>query len=198
MAIWAVTAVAFPFVPFRLYVRLRVFRRLFTDDAFVVLAYILLLVYACFWQIYAKDLYIVFDVAAGLETPDTDINIHLQRFLNGEVFTVFMYGFCLWFIKLAFLLFFRRLGDQVRHQAVIWWSVLAFSVATFVIWLGITNSRCIAGSAVNAQGTMNPKLSSRGRKLTASSHLQRCQDRKVQPDVTESADFDGYTIRCFQ
>ena len=197
-SIWAVTAIALPFVPFRLYVRLRVFRRLFADDAFVVLAYILLLAFACFWQTYAKDLYTVYDVATGVKAPGADFNIHFKRYLNGEVFTIFMYGFSLWFIKLAFLLFFRRLGYQVRYQALIWWCVLAFNVATFIIWMGITNWRCITASAVKAQGTVDRIQYSQRRKLTASSHLQRCQDRKVQPDVTETADFYGRPIRCFQ
>ena len=128
------------------------------DDALVVFAYILLLVFASFWQAYSKDIYTVNNVAAGLEAPGPDIMTRFQGYLNGEIFTLFMYGFSLWSIKLSFLLFFRRLGYQVRYQALLWWGVLMFNIATFFIWFGVANWRCIALSVTKVKGTKVQRL----------------------------------------
>lgn len=125
--IWTFAAIAFPFLPFRLFVRWRVFRKLFVDDVCVVLAYCLPLVYAIMWQHRAHDLYVVFDVASGFTKPDTAFIVHFGRYSTAQVVYGFTYPPCLWSIKLSFLLFFRRLGRHVTFQKVIWWSAFVLA-----------------------------------------------------------------------
>ncbi|KAL9117963.1 MAG: hypothetical protein Q9187_005497 [Circinaria calcarea] len=144
--IWSSAAVALPFVPFRLLARWKLFHKLFVDDALVVFAYSLLLTYVIVWQEYADDLYLVVRVSTGVEAPPVDIFSRIKRWLLVQIFHIVLSGFCLWAIKLAFLLFFRRLGQNVRHQKFIWWSVLIWNIITFVVWMGIVKWSCIATS----------------------------------------------------
>ena len=160
--IWSSAAVAFPFVPFRLLARWRVFHKLFIDDGLVVFAYSLLLAYAIFWQEYADDLYLAVDVARGVRAPPVDIIYRIKRWLNSQVFHVFLSGFCLWSIKLAFLLFFRRLGQKVRHQKIIWWSIFTWNIITFILWMGIVQWQCIATSPAHTIGNHTIPLKPQG------------------------------------
>ena len=144
--IWAWTAIAFPFLIFRLFVRWKVFRTLFIDDALVVLAYSILLSYAAFMQTRAEDIYYVIRVAIGAEQTDGSFNSHFYRFNKSQLATNFLYPFCLWSVKLAFLLFFRRLGKRVRYQEIFWWCILAFNTSTLAVWLGVSNWHCLVNS----------------------------------------------------
>ena len=131
--------------------RWRVFQKLFIDDALVVFAYLQLLAFAIVWQEYANDLYVIFAVATGQEAPVADMLERVYRFQTAEIICNMLYGFTLWSIKLAFLLFFRRIGHHVRHQNAIWWSVLTWNAIAFVIWIGVINWRCEASRAAVSQ-----------------------------------------------
>lgn len=135
--------------------RWRVFKKFFNDDALVVFAYIILLVYAIFLQTRTKDTYIVLNLIAGLAPPDDDFPNHYYRYLQGLIFTHFAYALCLWSIKLAFLLFFKRLGRDVRYQAVIWWTALVWNIITFIVWTGIVNWRCNTAGIKEALGRVD-------------------------------------------
>ena len=136
---------------FRFLVRYTVFRKLFADDALVALAWILLLIFAAFWQTRAEDLYGLIPALHGA-LPDAGTARHILRFQKAQILTLMIYGVSLWSIKLAFLLFFRRLGDQVQNQAKIWWAVLSFNTASFIVWIGYQNWHCYVASTAVAQG----------------------------------------------
>lgn len=136
------TVIAFPFVLFRLFVRWKVFRKLFADDAFVVLSYLLLLMYAILWQDRARDLYIVFAVGSGATKAEADYLDHLKRYVTARIVYAFLYPFSLWSIKFAFQLFFLRLGRKARRQMFLWWSVLGCNI----ICLGVPVWRCTINS----------------------------------------------------
>lgn len=154
--IWTFTALAFPFVPFRLFVRWKVFRKLFADDGFVVLTYCLLLTYAIIWQDRAHDLYVVFDVASGFIKADATFIDHFERFLTTEMVS---YPSCLWLIKFSFLLFFRRLDRHVKYQKIVWWSAFVLTVVCLEIWWGMSHWQCIAASSAVALATCDGQKS---------------------------------------
>lgn len=119
-----------------------VFQKLFIDDALVVFAYLQLLAFAIVWQEYASDLYVVFAVAVGQEAPVANLLDRVQRFQHARIICNMLYVFTLWSVKLALLLFFRRIGHHVRHQSAIWYSVLIWNAVAIVIWIGLVNWRC--------------------------------------------------------
>lgn len=150
--IWASAAVAFPFVPFRLFVRWKIAKKLFIDDGLVVIAYCLLLAYAIMWQNVAYAFYLVFDSLSGRIPRPTNGFHYLQIELHVQVTAVILYGICLWCIKLAFLFFFQRLGNHVRRQRTLWWFVLGYNLVSFAIWIALPPWRCIAASPETTMG----------------------------------------------
>ena len=140
---WTFAAVAFPFVPFRFFVRWKVFHKLFVDDFLVLFAYLLLLVFAIMWQIVAHDMYAFVEAAAGLIPIDQSLVGHYNNYLKAEMASMMICALCLWSIKLSFLLFFRRLGYRVPKQRSIWWLVLVVNILALAVWIGIMNWRCM-------------------------------------------------------
>ena len=129
------------------------FKRLFIDDLFVVLAWICLLVFHAVWQRYADDAYRVWKVASG-ELPVTLAALEWSSSLEKTmVVSSFCYSFGLWFIKLNFLFFFKRLGQNVMYQKLVWWIVLAFVTTCFANHIGIIPWNCIIGNPLEKAGT---------------------------------------------
>lgn len=169
--VWAAAAVAFPFVPLRLYVRWKVFRRLFIDDAFVVLAYLLLLTFSCYWQVRVKSFYVVLEVAAGHALPGPDFRYHYSHYLKVHLICFVLYGFSLWSVKLAFLIFFKRLGHRIRYQYIAWWIVFVWNIVAFIAFMGYANWRCMTATPENAEGSMI-EVKSAFLRLIFSSHVR--------------------------
>lgn len=113
------------FLVFRLYVKLRSFRRLYSDDYLVLAAWIMLLAFAILWQIEASTLYLQYAVQSGVApfTPGF-INRDIELLRSIVPFTILFYS-CLWAVKISLLLFFRRLQSNVRGQRIGWWSIFA-------------------------------------------------------------------------
>lgn len=138
--------VALLFFAFRIYTRVKVFRRLFWDDALVFVAWLLLLAIAILGQFMKGPTYLVVAIGTGEVLPPPDFLQQLQLYPRGQVVFFWLYFTGLWAIKLSFLLFFRRLGNRVRSQKIIWWIVLALTVAFFVTVVGILDYACLLGS----------------------------------------------------
>ena len=137
---------------FRLFVRYKVFQKVFIDDFLVILAWFILLAFSLSWQVYARDLYAASDVLAGVAKPGPSFDRQFARYLTASVVVNFLIPFCLWSIKFSFLIFFKRLGTNVTHQNVIWWSVTIWNLICFAIFVGVVNWRCIVPPAQTVQG----------------------------------------------
>ena len=129
-------------------------KKFLIDDFLVVVAYCFLLAYAILWQNLAHDFYLVFESNSRRIKPPKDMEHHTKRELNAQVVSVILYGLCLWCIKLAFLFFFQQLGNHTQSQRITWWSVLAYNVVTFAIWIAVPPWRCIASSPKNLMGML--------------------------------------------
>lgn len=130
------------FLIFRLTVKIRSFHKIYSDDYLVIAAWVLLLGSAVLWQVEAPNLYELFAVTSG-EKPLTSSfvarNIDLLRSLTP--FALLFYS-CLWTVKVSFLLFFRRLGLNVRGQKVWWWCVLVITLLTWAATIADHNYKC--------------------------------------------------------
>lgn len=51
----------------------------------------------------------------------------------------------IWLIKLNFLLFFYRLGHQIRLYRILWWAVLIFTVGCGAACYGLVQFACMFG-----------------------------------------------------
>ena len=140
-------AVSALFFVFRILVRLRVFRRLHADDGLVLFAWIVLLISAVLWQTGIEALYENVAVSTGqLYPPPADFPRRTEQYLRKSVAVIVFFYTGLWSVKLSFLIFFKRLGHNVRHQNTVWWVVLGINVVTYITCLGTIEYRCLASS----------------------------------------------------
>lgn len=133
---------------FRLVSRWRGPRRVFWDDACAGLAAILIIITAGLWQWTARDIYYILNLAAGLAPLEADFATRLIRGLKASLIVELFFYTSLFLVKLSFLLFFRRLGSNVRGQKHIWWSVFAFAVIGYLVSIGNVEYHCLVNTSV--------------------------------------------------
>lgn len=141
-SLWGGTGISLCFLLFRLFVRLKAFRRLYSDDFIVIAAWTIKLVVNILWQMKAPVLYEHFDVMAGKKLPDVGFvnrDTALQRTV--VLFSILFYS-ALWLVKLSFLMFFRRLGSKVKGQKIWWWFILVFTLLTWVACIADIEYKC--------------------------------------------------------
>ncbi|ROV91192.1 hypothetical protein VMCG_09333 [Cytospora schulzeri] len=150
--IWAGAALSLIFVIFRLYSRFRGPGRLYWDDAFVIFAEVLVLTSAGLWQWGAKFMYYVLEVKSGLAAPGPELIPEMWKFLDVTLAMELFFYTSLILVKLSFLFFFRRLGQNVQRQRYIWWFVLIFCLVVYAISLGDMEYSCYKGSLEVIEG----------------------------------------------
>ena len=101
---------------------------------------------AIIWQIYIRNMYYTMIVAAGLELPSADFASISESYFKSTVAVIILFYSCLWSIKISFLLFFRRLGKNVKHQKLLWWPVFGFTIATYFACIGTIQYPCLVRS----------------------------------------------------
>ncbi len=143
---WTCTTVALAFLVFRIFVRIKSFKRMYADDFLVISAWAMILASSIIWQTQKHALYAQYAPTTESLTPHF---ISQQRtVLRLELVIFLMYHCSLWCVKLSVLLFFRRLqqGQSIRKQKIWWWCVLSFTIATWVISIGLVQYQCLVRS----------------------------------------------------
>ena len=137
-------AVSFCFLIFRFYVRLKIFRRLYIEDPIVFAAWLMTLANAVVWQKTANELYSVIAVESGqISMPPPEYLSYVYIQLHSLFASFVLYYTALWSVKLSFLLFFRTLSNSIRRQMILWYWVLAFTIASYVSCLCMMDFRCL-------------------------------------------------------
>ena len=143
---WFGVAFGVVFVIARIAIRLNVFRRLYADDALTLFAWLLFLVNTILWQTGKDALYQNIAVSTGKAPMPPTFPRDTEVYLRKTVAIIVFFYSGLWSVKFAFLLFFRRLGQSVQNQKVIWWVVLVVTASTYFACLGTIEYHCLAGS----------------------------------------------------
>ncbi|KAF1969836.1 hypothetical protein BU23DRAFT_571151 [Bimuria novae-zelandiae CBS 107.79] len=89
-------------------------------------------------------MYELTNVSTGVALPYAHFLHNAHRFLVGSNVTLIMFYVGLWSIKLGFLVFFYRLGDQIRTYQTFWWIVLVFTVASGLVCIGDIQYHCLS------------------------------------------------------
>ncbi|KAL8993148.1 MAG: hypothetical protein Q9169_006569 [Polycauliona sp. 2 TL-2023] len=126
--------------------RIRTFKKLLIDDYFVLLSLSLVFASAITWQVFAERMYYVLRVSAGLEMPREDIAQVAGSYFKATLAVIILFYTALWSIKISFLLFFRRLGNNVRGQRRLWWPIFGITVATYFACIGTIQYQCLVSS----------------------------------------------------
>jgi hypothetical protein len=133
---WTLLSVSLACVLARIGIKLRTFRRLFWDDALVMLAWAMLLTTAILWRYNLHFVYDNYEIVQGKRPFDQNAIRHWDTFMRLIVpFNVLFYT-GLWLVKLSFLFFFRSFGTKIHSYETYWWFVL---VVTLIAYIG-----CIA------------------------------------------------------
>jgi len=131
---------------FRLYIRLRLSRRLTVDDYFITAAWSSSVAIGILWKIRSEDEIPFFGYP--LEPDDEFVQSDwlaeiVHQYYSSLLATYVTQTIGLWCVKFSLLFFFRQLGTNVRKQMILWWCVCAFIVASFVVCVGNQHYQCL-------------------------------------------------------
>lgn len=145
--VWSGLIISLIFFTFRIYVRVRSFRKLYVDDALILLAWLMILATSIIWQALSGAMYRSLFVISGKvhPPPPTFVNDE-QNFLRGSAVVILLFYSSLWTVKLSFLIFFRRLVRGVARQKQLWWAVLAITVGSYFACIGTIEYNCLLSS----------------------------------------------------
>ncbi|RAL17658.1 uncharacterized protein BO97DRAFT_430613 [Aspergillus homomorphus CBS 101889] len=143
--LWTFTASSTVFVVARVVIRLKTFRRLFVDDLFVLLAWILSVITGIVWRIKAPVLYELYALSAGKATFTPDVIPQLDALMRFEAPFMFLFYTTLWCVKLSFMAFFYKLGSKIDTHRKWWWVVLIITLVVWVISVGDIDYQCSLG-----------------------------------------------------
>ncbi|CAI7567797.1 unnamed protein product [Penicillium bialowiezense] len=143
--LWALTAISFFFVLFRIYVQLASFHRLLIDDFLVISAWIIILTAAIIWQVKGKILYELYAISAGEKPFTLDFLPRYNVFMRYNAPFQILFYTGLWCIKFSFMAFFYRLCSKVKTFRI-WWFVVCFCTASvYIASIGDIEYKCSFG-----------------------------------------------------
>lgn len=183
----------------RLYVRRKVFGKFKADDYLVALAWLFFFATTITWTILGGELYMTIDAESG--NPEAAILKYLKVYaqaLNATLGTYFCTWTSLYVVKLSFMVFFHGLGNKIKAQSILWWCVLGFIVASYVISVGMFDYGCLASDWENIIGMYSPQTLPLSRKakysLTESQRSELYWKQSAQPRICHHARVDN--TRC--
>ena len=103
----------------------------------------MLLTYAILWEYAADTMYLLVNVGTGLVQPPPDFVDKIALYFHLEIAINLLNTCGIYAVKLSFMLFFKKLGHNVRGQKWLWWYVLLATVAGFAISIGVYDWPCL-------------------------------------------------------
>jgi len=140
--LWTCTSLSLCFLIFRLFVRIKAFGKLLSDDYFVIVAWILLVAYSALWQKHAPTMYDQYAITSGKLMPYIEFIKKDEDFLHAIVPLTILFYSCLWSVKLGFLFFFKRIGYEIRIHKIWWWCVLFVTLTAYIGCISDINYKC--------------------------------------------------------
>ncbi|KAE8340780.1 hypothetical protein BDV24DRAFT_151673 [Aspergillus arachidicola] len=143
--IWVCQTMTFSFVFVRLAFQYCIDRHWHINDMLILVGWLLSLGNGIVWSTVYKQMFQVLLLNPGatdLSSIPANIGWIEERYLRGQLASYLLSYTSLWFIKLSFIFFFRKLGNRYRAQRVLWWVVLFFVIACYGVTLGVLDYAC--------------------------------------------------------
>ncbi|KAM7193329.1 hypothetical protein V8F33_007872 [Rhypophila sp. PSN 637] len=142
IVLWIGLALCFTTFSLRSYIRYVCFGKLLAEDYLMVLAFGVLVAIATISLIFLGDIYWMLAVENGKVIPGPDVFDRIGKSLraSGLISVLNMIG--IWTIKLNFMLFFYRLGHQIRVYRIFWWIAVVVVMSCGIVALGVVPYRC--------------------------------------------------------
>lgn len=93
-------------------------------------------------------MYYVLDLQAGLVAPDANFSARLMRELEVSLISEIFFYAALFSVKLSLILFFKRLGSNVRGQVYLRWPAFILSAVCFFSSVGDMGFHCLINSDI--------------------------------------------------
>jgi hypothetical protein len=154
------TALSLVFLPARLYARWTTLHRFFWDDFFAVFAGCISLAISTVVTVYSKVTFEMILIGAGRLPFPSNVKIITMEYTRVFAAIPMMFYVGLWSIKLAFLLFFRRLGTRnIQSLHRWWWFVAIFTITSFFLCFATLPYRC---TLVSFEVVASPECQTQG------------------------------------
>lgn len=150
--LWSGIAISLSFLAFRIFVRIKTFRRIYADDFLVLTAGLMFFASALVWQSQHSAFSEQLAFSSGTVIPTPEELAAVTTCFRAEFAILGIYYTSLWIVKLSFLVFFRRLGQNVQGQKIWWWCVTGFTVATWATCIGTIDFKCFLRSLTDIYG----------------------------------------------
>ena len=153
----------------------------------------MLLASAIAWQVNKDTVYTILAFSAGaLSTVPENLPAETERLLRNAIAILVCFYSGIWSIKLSFLIFFRQLGNHLRKQEILWWSVLGITIATYFVSLGTIHYQCLNSSNQNITGTSQQNILSLWNELICPRKLYHTS----RNSVSKANNTFQYSDRC--
>lgn len=119
------------------------------------------------WEtLVVHDLYEMMNVFRGFHRPGPDFAALVRRYFNSSLVILIFFNSTLWAVKFSFLIFFRRLGKNVRGQRQLFWSVFAFTFVSYMITLALVANLCVGKSLLYVLQKCGTRSAMRNNRIT--------------------------------
>ncbi|KAH7313638.1 hypothetical protein B0I35DRAFT_480313 [Stachybotrys elegans] len=145
IVVWVGLGVCATITTLRMTTRIICFRALFLEDYLILATLAMLIAIAGILQHFLPNIYYTMAVQNGRALPGLDFPTRLTDGLRAGIAVQVLSIVGIWFIKLNFLIFFHRLGRQIRSYQVWWWVAFGVVIACGITSLGIIPYDCSLG-----------------------------------------------------
>ena len=130
----------------RLASRIVCFGRLLIEDYLILGAMAILISIATILQLFIGDIYLMMAVENQTASPGLDFPNRMLAGLKADGVVLILCTIGVWLIKLNFLIFFYRLGHQIRLYLIFWWVATLVVIGCLAVLLGVIPYSCSFGS----------------------------------------------------
>lgn len=131
--VWSVFCVASVFVTARLSVRVYSHRALQTDDGWIILAWVVMLVMSAISTVQRDSIWFTYGAKEGRIHPSaSELDLEREQLARWQFALVTLFWIALWSVKASFLAVFRQVTLPFKVQHRIWLGVTAFLSLAFL------------------------------------------------------------------
>ena len=116
----------------RIAIRLKVYKRLRVDDGLMILAVVCFLAQPISLTVGAPTMFILQEVRVQHVRPPPNHGHLTTSFTRSQWAVAYCFFTGIWAVKAAFLAFYDNLTKRLRNYRRAWWTVIAFTVATYI------------------------------------------------------------------
>ncbi|KAK8091271.1 hypothetical protein PG994_000776 [Apiospora phragmitis] len=144
--IWGLFALCFVTLSARASIRFVCFRKLFAEDYLMIVVLGMVLANAILCQIRMDLVYLIDAVGNGDIPPPSDFNEAMPKALHAVLANLLLCILGIWAVKYNFLMFFYRLGSNIRLFRMGLWVVVGITTACLAVVVGTTDYPCTTSS----------------------------------------------------